>query len=95
MPTISNAKREKISEHILHYLFTMAPSPQYTSTISENIARDEEFTKSLLEDLKSKKLVIEIKKNSKGLTYKRRQRWLLSNQVYNIYKSRQNPQHIL
>ena len=89
MPTISNAKKEKISEHILHYLFTTAPAPQYTSTISENIARDEEFTKSLLEDLKSKKLVIEIKKNSKGLVYKRRRRWLLSNQAYEAYKKHQ------
>ena len=90
MPTISNAKKERISEHILHHLFSTAPSPQFTSTISENIARDEEFTKSLLEDLKTKKLVILVKKNAEGIDYKRRKRWLLSDQAYEAYKKHQH-----
>ena len=89
MPKISQAKKDKISEQILHYLFTISPNPAYTSKISEEIARDEEFTKLLLTNLKSKKLVIEVRKNPKGKEYKKRQRWLLSSQAYEAYKSHQ------
>lgn len=94
MPKISDKKRERISEQIIHYLYTVSPDPKFTSQISQEIARDEEFTKSILLNLKKKKILIEVNKNKAGTDYKRRQRWLLSNQVYNIYKSRQNT-HIL
>ena len=90
MPQISQKTKDKISEQILHYIFTISPESQFTSEIASNIARDEEFTKSLLQDLQKKKLVIEIKKNSKGIDYKKRQRWRLSNEVYEIYNKKQN-----
>ena len=89
MPKISQQKKEKISEQILHYLFSISPEAVYTNKIAEETARDEEFTKSILQDLKSKNLVIEVKKSSQGADYIRRQRWRLSSQVYNIYSKKQ------
>ena len=89
MPTISKEKKEKISEQILHYLYATNPQPKFTSEIAKEIARDEEFTKYLLIELKSKSLVTEINKNQKGLDYTRRQRWLLSPAAYEIYSKHQ------
>ncbi len=85
MPKISQQKIQKISEQILHYLFSTSPSAQFTNKIAQEIARDEEFTKSILSDLKKKNLVSEINKNSLGLDYKRRQRWTLTKEAYEIY----------
>jgi len=89
MPKISQKKKEKIQEQILHYLFTISPSSAFTNQIANEIARDEEFTKSLLLELKQKSLIIEINKNPGGLDYLKRQRWRLSDQVYQAYKQRQ------
>jgi len=89
MPVISTQKKDRISEQILHHLFTLSPESIFTSKIAESIARDEEFTKVLLLQLKEKKLVVEVNKNNKGLDYKQRQRWRLSNQAYEVYKKHQ------
>jgi predicted transcriptional regulator with HTH domain len=87
---ISNKKKEKISEQILAFLYSINPRSLFTSKIAQEIARDEEFVKKLLLNLKEKKLIIEIKKNSKGIDYLRRSRWRLSDEVYNSYKNHQN-----
>ena len=89
MPRLSQEKKDKISEQILHYLFTISPSSKFTAEVSREIARDEEFTKSILTSLGKKKLVTEINKNPAGIKYSRRQRWRLSNQAYDVYKSHQ------
>ncbi len=89
MPKLSKEKKDKISEQILHHLFTISPESRFTSEIAKEIARDEEFTKSLLIELTQKKLVVEIKKNKDGLDYAKRQRWRLSNQAYDAYKKHQ------
>lgn len=86
---ISDKKKEKISEQILAYLFSINPQPIFTSHIAQEIARDEEFTKKLLRGLKNKKLIVEIKKNKFGDTYLRRSRWKLSNEAYKYYKEKQ------
>lgn len=86
---ISDKKREKIFEHILYYLFTENPKPIFTSHISAEIARDEEFIKKLLIELKKKKLVVEVKKNKEGIDYIRRSRWKLSSSAYEFYKNSQ------
>lgn len=85
MPRISKEKKDKISEQILHYLFLQSPEPRFTSEIAREIARDEEFTKSLLAALKTQGLVSEIKKNSDGTDYLRRQRWILSSSAFEAY----------
>ena len=84
---ISNKKKEKISEQILAFLYSINPKPIFTSQIAEEIARDEEFVKNLLLNLKKKGLVSEIKKNPKGVLYLRRSRWRLSDVAYKAYKN--------
>ena len=84
---ISNAKKEKISEQILSFLYSSFPKLLFTSNIAQEIARDEEFIKSLLGCLKKKKLVVEIKKNQKGVDYKRRSRWKMGDETFQAYKN--------
>lgn len=86
---ISKEKIQKISEQILFFLYLNNPKPFYTSHIAQEVARDEEFVKKLLLNLKQRKLVIEIDKNSLGVKYLRRSRWRLSTETYNFYKQRQ------
>ena len=90
MPPISKEKREKISEQILAYLFSQSPEPKFTSSIAKEVARDEEFTKNLLNELENKKTIIKIIKNSSGIKYLRRTRWRLTNSAFEIYKKHQN-----
>lgn len=89
MPSISTKKKDKISEQILSYLFTQSPEPRYTVDIARELARDEEFIKSLLQDLEQKKLIVKITKSPLGFEFSRRQRWRLSNQAYDAYKRMQ------
>ena len=87
---ISEEKKRKILEQILSYLYSVSPKPVFTAHIAREIARDEEFIKKLLKDLKKQGLIVEIKKNSEGKIYIKRSRWKLSEKTYNIYKSKQN-----
>jgi len=89
MPQISQKKRDKISEQILHHLFEISPESTFTNAIAQEIARDEEFTKSILLDLKEKALITEINKNPEGTDYIKRQRWRISNQAHEVYSNHQ------
>ena len=95
MPRVSKEKREKISEQILHHLFTLSPEAKFTSDIAKEIARDEEFTKALLMDLSKKKLIVEINKNKNGVQYAKRQRWRLSSPAFEAYRKHQQLQSAL
>lgn len=87
MPKISTNKKEKISEYIISLLFDNFPKPLFTSHIAKEIARDEEFTRSLLQELTNKQLIVLINKNSRGKTYKKRARWRLSTRAHTVYTS--------
>ena len=87
---LSDKKKEKISEQILALLYSQNPKALFTSNIAQEIARDEEFTKKLLVDLKAKKLIVEIKRSPKGIIYSRRSRWNLSDKTYVVYKRLNN-----
>ncbi len=86
---LSKNKQDKISEQILSHLYHCFPDQPFTSEIARELARDEEFIKKLLFDLKGKGLVISIRKNPKGVPFTRRVKWRLSKQVYDVYKSKQ------
>ncbi len=86
---ISEVKKEKISEQILAVLYSSFPKPLFTSKIAVEIARDEEFIKRLLNNLKKKSLIVEVKKNHKGIDYLRRSRWKLGDEAYKAYKDYQ------
>lgn len=90
MPRISQQKTQKTQEQILFYLFQIFPKQVFTSQIATEIARDEEFTKTLLLNLLKKQLVIKINKNPKGITYIRRLRWRISNKAHQAYSQHQN-----
>ena len=92
MPPISQTKKDKIAEQILHHLFSVSPQALFTSQVAQEIARDEEFTRSLLNELKSKGLVAEVVKNSDGTDYLRRRRWRLSSPAFAAYFKQQTPQ---
>jgi hypothetical protein len=86
---LSKDKKDRISEQILLFLYHSFPKQPFTAEIAREIARDEEFIKRLLFDLKEKNLVLSIKKNTKGELFSRRLKWRLTNQVYDIYHSKQ------
>ncbi len=90
MPQISQSKKDKITEQILHHLFTVAPESKFTVEISRELARDEEFILSILQNLEKKNMVVSISKNKEGTQYLRRKRWRLSNEVYDVYKKHQS-----
>jgi len=89
MPIISNEKVIKIKEQILFYLYSVFPKQIFTSDISKELARDEEFIKKLLIELLKNKLIIKINKNSEGVKYLKRTRWRISNKAYEFYKENQ------
>ncbi len=91
---LSEDKIKKISEQIINLLYLNAPKSLFTSHIAKELARDEEFIKKLLFDLKKKGIVVEVKKNPKGKEYFRRKRWKLSDRVYNLILSRDKNSNI-
>ena len=86
MSKISPQKKEKIKEEILSLLYESSPRSLFTIQIAEEIIRDNEFTKKLLLELKSKSLVEEIKRSKGGSTYLKRTKWKLTQEAYSAYK---------
>jgi len=84
---LSKIKKDKISEQILSHIFYSFPKQLFTAEIAREIARDEEFVKNLLLELKDKGIVILIRKNEKGKSFIRRQRWQLSSKAYSAYQN--------
>ncbi len=87
---ISETKKDKISEQILAFLYSISPKLVFNSYIAQEIARDEEFTKMLLLKLKEKKLVMEVNKNPQGIPYIKRSRWKISDAAYEAYAQHQS-----
>lgn len=90
---LSKEKREKIAEQILSFLYHSFPKQLFTAEIAKEIARDEEFIKNIMLELKDKNLVILVRKNETGKDFVRRQRWQLSGPAYQAYdiKAKENP----
>jgi hypothetical protein len=86
---LSQDKKNRIIEQILSLLYHSFPNQPFTAEIARELARDEEFVKRLLFELKEKLLVVAITKNNKGEPFSRRLKWRLSNKVYEVYKSKQ------
>ncbi len=89
MPIISEEKKEKISEQIIYYLYTIFPKQVFTAEVAKEIARDEEFTKKILINMGKRGLVIRVDKNPKGVKYELRLRWRISNKAHAAYKEMQ------
>jgi len=85
---LSKNKRDRIIEQILAFLYHSFPKQPFTAEIAREIARDEEFIKRILLELKEKGLVVQIRKNSKGMSFTRRIKWALSKKVYDVYSEK-------
>ena len=85
---LSQEKKDKITEQILSYLYHSFPNQPFTAEIARETARDEEFIKRLLFELKEKQLVIPIRKNKKGDIFTRRIKWRLAQKVYDVYSEK-------
>jgi hypothetical protein len=82
---LSKTKKDKISEQILFFLYQSFPKQPFTAEIAREIARDEEFIKKILIELKEKGFLVSIRKNKKGEPFSRRIKWRLSNKTYEAY----------
>jgi len=82
---LSKEKRDKISEQILAHLYHSFPTQLFTAEIAREMARDEEFIKTLLDELRGKGLITAIKKNPQGTLFIRRTKWQLSPNAYSAY----------
>lgn len=89
MPKISDSKINKIKEQLLFHLYSIFPRQIFTSDIARELARDEEFIKSLLTQLEKDNLVTKITKNPKGIKYLKRNRWRLSSEAQKAYSKNQ------
>ncbi len=89
MSKISQEKENKIMSDILAVLFENSPRSLFTVEISRIIARDEEFIKRLLIELKNKRFIIAVDKNPRGKQYSKRIRWRISPKIYETYKKLQ------
>ena len=85
---LSKEKRDKISEQVLSLLYHSFPKQLFTAEIAREMARDEEFIKNLLYELKDNNLLVAIKKNEKGLNFIRRVRWQLTSEAFKIYQQK-------
>ncbi|MDD5191753.1 MAG: hypothetical protein PHH54_05315 [Candidatus Nanoarchaeia archaeon] len=85
---LSKNKKDRIAEQILAFLYHSFPRQPFTAEIAREIARDEEFVKRILNELKEKGLIISIRKNAKGIAFTRRSKWRLSQKVYDIYSEK-------
>lgn len=85
---LSKNKKDRIAEQILSYLYHSFPKQPFTAEIAREIARDEEFIKRILFELKEKGLIISIRKNAKGQSFTRRSKWSLAKKVYDVYSEK-------
>ena len=70
MSKISQEKIERIKEEILRILYENYPGFMYTNDVADAVVRDNEFTLSLLKELKKNNLLMNIEQ-SKGIKIKR------------------------
>jgi hypothetical protein len=82
---LSKEKKDKIAEQILAHLYNSFPKQLFTAQIAKELARDEEFIKNMLFELREKGLIMPIRKNKKGIVFSRRIKWQLSPTAYQAY----------
>ena len=83
MSKISQEKIERIKEEILRILYENYPRFMYTNDVADAVVRDNEFTLSLLKELKKNNLLRNIEE-SKGIKIKRK--WALTKIAHEKYK---------
>ncbi|MDO8555838.1 MAG: hypothetical protein Q7R96_01540 [Nanoarchaeota archaeon] len=79
-------KAAKIKEEVLAVLYEQNPKALFTKDVAAAIIRDEEFTKRLLDELKKAGFVREVSLSEKGVAYRARRRWQLSEAAFKAYQ---------
>ena len=87
MSKISQKKVEKIKEEILAILFESGLRGMFTKQISDEIARNDEFVLTLLQDMEKQNLVKQMKNTKKGTQFIRRKQWTMTDKAYEVYKN--------
>ena len=83
MVRLSEETTKLLKEDILSILYERPLVPLFTYQISRELRRDNEFTKTLLLNLKEEGLVEEIKKGKTGVFLARR-KWKIPNKVLEV-----------
>ncbi|MBI2109739.1 hypothetical protein HYT58_01040 [Candidatus Woesearchaeota archaeon] len=78
MSKLSENTRKKIKEQIISNVFEHSPKALFTSELASMLARDEEFIKRLLIELKEQGILEPVSKNPKGKQLLSRRRWRLT-----------------
>jgi len=86
MTRISKEKINTIKSNILSILYKNNLRALFTAEIAKIEARDEEFIKKILQEMKEQGFVNMVNMNQMGKIYSRRMRWRLNSQTYEAYK---------
>ncbi len=79
MPRISERTRHRIAEQVLGLLLDKYPIPLTTREVADELVRDKEFVKKILEMLRSQGFVRTFAKKT-GATYSRWLKWQLTDE---------------
>lgn len=78
MSRVSNKTFNKVAESVLAFLNERYPEPLTCREVAEEMARDNEFIKRVLEFLEKQGLIQQIYKSSEGRDYLRWTKWQLT-----------------
>jgi predicted HTH transcriptional regulator len=76
-----------LKDDVVSILYENAPVSLFTNEIAMELRRDNEFTKKLLEELKVKGLVEEVRKSNKGKEYIKRTKWRIPPKVMSAFEN--------
>ena len=76
-----------LKDDIISILYENNLNPLLTIEISNELRRDKEFTRRLLNELKEQGIITEIKKNNKGKNYIKRSKWAINKEVLNKFQN--------
>jgi len=76
-----------LKDDIISILYENQLKPLLTKEVANELRRDKEFTKTLLNELKQQDILAEVKKNNKGKDYIKRTRWMIKPELIKNMKN--------
>ena len=76
-----------LKDDIISILYENQLKPLLTKEVANELRRDKEFTKTLLNELKQQDILAEVKKNNKGKNYIKRIRWIIKPELIKNMKN--------
>ena len=87
MVKLSSRILNLLKDDIISILYENNLNPLLTIEISNELRRDKEFTRRLLNELKEQGIITEIKKSNKGKNYIKRSKWAINQEVLNKFQN--------